>query len=238
VPSSAQEALAELRRRGILVFSATGRPASIFHELPPLQALEFDGGVTLNGQYCYDKSGVIYANPIPPCDIAMLLEHVEKAQLPCAFIEADRIYMNRHDQRVAIVHDSIHSAAPPLGDLRKGLDQDIFQIWLYLNEEELSQLPHLPHTKYTRWHGGGIDLIPADGGKATGIGKVLAHFGIAKEEAIAFGDACNDLDMFRAVGISVAMGNACDAVKAAADYVTTDIDDDGIYHALKHFQLI
>ena len=55
---------------------------------------------------------------------------------------------------------------------------------------------------------------------------------------MAFGDGGNDIEMLRYAGIGVAMGNADDAVKAAADYVTTSVDDDGIMNALKHFGLI
>lgn len=238
VPESARLALAELRRRGVLVFPATGRPSSVFQELPPLHGLEFDGGVTLTGQYCYDQNGVIYSNPIHRDSITVLLDYLDTTPIPCAFLEADRTYMNFHNQRVMHIHDTIHSDPPPLGDLRRGASDDIYQIWLYINDEELSRLPPIPGTKYTRWHRGGIDMIADSGGKAVGIGKLLDHYGIKKEEAIAFGDAENDLDMFRAVGIAVAMGNASDAVKAQADYVTTDIDDDGIYNALRHFGLI
>ena len=39
----------------------------------------------------------------------------------------------------------------------------------------------------------------------------------------------NDVDMLRDVGFGVAMGNGCAKAKAAANYVTTDVDDDGIY---------
>lgn len=46
------------------------------------------------------------------------------------------------------------------------------------------------------------------------------------------------MGMLRHAGIGVAMGNATDEVKAAADYVTTSVDEDGIYHALKHFGVI
>ena len=55
---------------------------------------------------------------------------------------------------------------------------------------------------------------------------------------MAFGDGGNDIEMLRYAGTGVAMGNADDAVKAAADYVTTSVDDDGIMNALKHFGLI
>ena len=71
-----------------------------------------------------------------------------------------------------------------------------------------------------------------------GIQRYLKLLGIKREEIIAFGDAENDLEMIRYAGIGVAMGNGEEAVKAVADYVTADIDDDGIEKALKHFKLI
>ena len=63
-------------------------------------------------------------------------------------------------------------------------------------------------------------------------------YGFSKEEAMAFGDSDNDLEMLKFVGIGVAMGNAVEAVKEAADYVTSHIDEDGIWNACKHFELI
>ena len=90
----------------------------------------------------------------------------------------------------------------------------------------------------TRWHYGGLDIIAGGGGKMVGIKRYLDHVGIKPEEIIAFGDAENDLDMIRFAGIGVAMGNGKEEVKAAADFVTADIDDDGIEKALKHYNLI
>ena len=71
-----------------------------------------------------------------------------------------------------------------------------------------------------------------------GIQRYLDVLGIQPEEIIAFGDAENDLEMIRFAGIGVAMGNAEEPVKAIADFVTADIDDDGIEKALKHYNLI
>ena len=82
------------------------------------------------------------------------------------------------------------------------------------------------------------DIIPANGGKDLGVAATLERLGIDASEAIAFGDGENDLSMFSAVGTSVAMGNAQDTVKAAATYVTTAVDDDGICNAAKHFGLM
>jgi Cof subfamily protein (haloacid dehalogenase superfamily) len=238
VPASAKYALEELRRRGVLVFVATGRDITVLRQMKPLQDIAFDGAITLNGQYCFDRNGIIYANPIPRGDIAALLSHLEKHPIPCGFIEAERMYMNFHNERVQRVHEAIHSPPPALGDLRRGYENDVFQILLYLTDEELAALPPLPHVTTTKWHDGGIDMIPLGGGKAVGIRKVLEHYGISPEETIAFGDGANDIDMFHAVKIAVAMGNAADSIKEEADFVTTAVDDDGIYNALKHFDLI
>lgn len=72
--------------------------------------------------------------------------------------------------------------------------------------------------------------------KARGLRQI--HYGITEQEIIAFGDAENDLDMIEFAGIGVAMGNAKDEVKAVADYVTTDVDENGIWNACKYFGLI
>ena len=64
------------------------------------------------------------------------------------------------------------------------------------------------------------------------------NFGFDMSETMAFGDGSNDVGMLRAAGIGVAMGNAYEKVKAAADYITTSDTDHGIVNALRHFGLI
>ena len=68
--------------------------------------------------------------------------------------------------------------------------------------------------------------------------RFLTRFGLPRLECMAFGDAENDLDMLAYAGIGVAMGNAPEAVKHAADYVTASVDEKGIEQALRHFRLI
>lgn len=238
VPASAVRALEELRERGILTFLATGRHIPELKKLRPLDGLRFDGTVSLNGQYCCSDSGVIYHCPIEPADIATLLDFLKEHPHPCILVEEDRMYINFHNDLVAKVQAAIHSELPALGDLNRGYSRPIYQVILYMSDADLATLPPMPHTKLTRWNMGGADVIPANGGKAAGIAKVLEYYGIRREETIAFGDGENDVDMFRAVGTAVAMGNACKAAKEAAHYITDNVDDDGIWNALVHFGVL
>ena len=238
VPSSARRALEALREKGILTFIATGRHISMLRQMKPLEGLPFDGIISLNGQYCRNDAGVIYHCPIEPDSIARLLDYLKEDPHPCILVEEDRMYINFHNALVEKVQAAIHSEMPELGDLDRGYTHPIYQAILYMSDADRAKLPPLSGVKLTSWTLGGADVIPASGGKAAGIARVLEHYGIAKADTMAFGDGENDVDMFSAVGISVAMGNACDAAKQAAHYVTGDADEDGIWNALKHFGVL
>ena len=74
--------------------------------------------------------------------------------------------------------------------------------------------------------------------KATGIQKALDELGGKQEDTIGFGDGANDIDMLRFVGVGVAMGNAQDCALEAADMITDDIREDGLYNAMIKLGLI
>ena len=74
--------------------------------------------------------------------------------------------------------------------------------------------------------------------KASGLKRLVERWGISPEQCAAFGDGGNDITMLRHAAIGVAMGQAKEDVKAAADYVTAPIDEDGISKAMKHFGII
>ena len=69
--------------------------------------------------------------------------------------------------------------------------------------------------------------------KADGMYRVLDHLGLARSQSIAIGDSANDEDMLFAAGISVAMGNATESIKALCDEITADAADAGVALALE-----
>lgn len=74
--------------------------------------------------------------------------------------------------------------------------------------------------------------------KGHAIKYIIDHFSLTKEDAYAFGDGYNDQAMFREVGQRIAMGNGVDVLKEKATYITDTVDNEGIYKALKHYELL
>ena len=109
---------------------------------------------------------------------------------------------------------------------------------VFSEQQEARIMQALPECEATRWNPLFTDVVPVGGNKSIGMEKILAYFGISREETMAFGDGGNDVLMLKHVGIGVAMGNAEDEVKLAADYVTDSVDEGGIEKALRHFGVI
>ena len=100
-----------------------------------------------------------------------------------------------------------------------------------------------PEMQHGTWGGAGETALFGDMGvknitKAHAVETLLAHLNADKADTIAFGDAKVDIPMFEACAYGVAMGSGGEEIKAAADYVTTDVDKDGLCNAFVHLGLI
>lgn len=78
-----------------------------------------------------------------------------------------------------------------------------------------------------------IEVMPLGVDKGTGLAALAKYLKITPAEVMAVGDGENDLAMLRYAGLSVAMGNACDAVKETARVVTESNDEDGLAKAVE-----
>ena len=82
---------------------------------------------------------------------------------------------------------------------------------------------------WTAW----LDLAPQGVSKASALEQIRSRLGVAPSASLAVGDGRNDLEMFEWAGRSVAMGNAVDDVRAAADDVALPVQDDGLADVLE-----
>ena len=239
-PPALIPAFKALREQGILLFVATGRSKFEIVSEHLLDGLEFDGFLTNNGQDAYDAAGnLLYGKPLESSEATAVLDWVEKTGCACWMVSGEKSCLNFVNKRVLAAMEAIHTQPPDIGDLRQMLESPIYKIVLFLSREEMAEPMKLaPTSRTTQWFELGHDIISNDGGKRNAMLEILARYGIAAEEAMAFGDSENDLEMLRAAGIGVAMGNGSKESKAAADYVTSDCDEGGILNALKHFGLL
>ena len=114
--------------------------------------------------------------------------------------------------------------------------QPILQLTPFFTQaDEDIIMPDMPHCVSARWHPAFTDITVKGANKGNALTTVAAQLGIDIADCIAFGDGGNDLSILKAAGIGVAMGNANNEVKVAADYVTTSVDEDGIWKAMQHF---
>ena len=243
VPQSTIDALRALQANGVKIFICTGRPPAQMSVVLNTIPVDFDGIVGFNGQYCVDGSGFLEKHALDATDVATIVRWLDEHEDIVACIgEEDYVYFNHSNDQMRRTWASLGKTAPDVffdDPHVRTAEHETFQMSPYISrDQEAELLSLLPNTRGVRWHPDFVDLIPADGGKDRGIQRFLDHYGWSKEQTISFGDGGNDVDMLRFTGIGVAMGNATEEPKAVADYITDDVDHNGIWNALKHFDII
>ncbi len=243
VPRSAVEAIAAAVTRGVKVFIATGRPMAIINNLRPLQeAGLISGYVTMNGAYCFTQGDIIHERPIDKQDVLNVAEICQREHLTGIFVSEHQMHVvNGNDllRKIFVTNLGVDPNALPSDTMEGVLRQTIYQITPFFTAEQEELSRHLfPHCEVNRWHPAFVDLTQRGTTKREGIARICDYYGLRPEECMSFGDGGNDVSMLHYCGIGVAMGNATDIAKEAADYVTTSVDDDGVKQALRQFGVI
>ncbi len=240
IPQSAVDALAEAKRRGAMVFISTGRPMRLINNLDAIQHL-VDGYITANGACCSVGGEVIACREIPNPEARALIGAAGSEGFAMLVVGESRLTVvndgadvDRYFRQMLAVSDLGEGTA--LADV---LAERIVQLTPIIDEAaERRLMPLLPSCVSARWFPAFTDITARGADKGTALMTVAAHLGIDREDTVAFGDGGNDKSILQAAGTGVAMGNAPDDVKAVADYVTANIDEDGIARALEQLRII
>ena len=237
IPSSTIKAVKKLKEKGILVFLCSGRALPEM-EYFDLSELDPDGMILTNGLMAVDRNKkIIYDLPCEGELRERLIEVFQRKKIPIYFSTLDRMFINYVSDIVHHVQDAVSSGIPPV----KQYEGEIFYMASAFidNEESYREMMSLKEiSEITYWHEGAVDIVPKGVSKPTGINKILEKYSLPLESSLAIGDGENDADMLRHCAIGIAMGNSCKEAKEAADYVTEDIDADGLYLALEHYGII
>ena len=231
-----EETLIRLKEKGILLCIATGRP---LREVPRFERVQFDAWMTFNGSYCCNQKEVIYANPIHQGDVEQVLKNAADRQRYVAVATIQEMGANGKDPTLEEYFAHANQIIEVVDHFDQLRQQPVYQMMIACSPDEYCYFTaNTKNVTMTSWSKKAADVIPANGGKGAAVEKMMAYYGIVPEETMAFGDGKNDIELLRAVGMGVAMGNASDEVKRQAKAVCRSVEEDGIYHYCMQQKLI
>ena len=241
--------------KGIHVIPCTGR---VYNMLPP-QLLTQKGlryFVTSHGARVYDRNRntSIYEDLIPAEEAAQLLSFLEGKGLYNEIAANTTIYFEKAvteplpmelvpEHHVWYVRDNCYTAVEsPAAHFRKqgiGVEKmNIYGIPGVLQQEIYDFVTASGFIGHTRPGAGpNLEFLHKGLSKLRAVEAILERLGVSYGETMAIGDSSSDLAIIQASGIGVAMGNAPDNIKAAADYVTDWNTKDGLAKAFEKFVL-
>lgn len=241
IPQSTRNALDDLKNQGHDVFLATGRCKCFI--VDGVMDYPFDGYVTCNGAYVEYKGKPIYKKVISK-------EAVEKTHQLC--VDRGMAYYFEGNDYIYILNKTNYAHIEFKNNWGMKdeviVDQfDIDKIETYIgmivvnSKEDIKCMvetlsPYFNIQKHQSDNS--FDLTLKGESKAKGIEKLVEEINRDMHETIAFGDGRNDIEMLETVHLGIAMGNAAIEAKEVADYITDDVDKDGIVKALEHFSFV
>ncbi|MDM5224934.1 HAD family hydrolase [Cytobacillus sp. NJ13] len=232
-----KEAIYRLIDQGVMVFLATGRHYEVtapYHKEIGLQTPM----ICLNGAAIHDaETG--RATQIKTVRLNEERFHHLTSESPCNVIIHTATGLFCKETNEEIDYWTKVGKIPPqyIGDLRQATYQDVlkYSVRTGAASPELSAL-FKSEAGVIDWDDG-FELVAPDVSKWAAIKSLLAEFQISPNEVAAIGDGPNDIEMLRHAGTGVAMGNASEKVKAAADFVTEHHENDGLAEFIERYLL-
>ena len=239
IPISAKEAIDKARKNGHEVILATGRPPSLTG--PLLQEIHFDALVGANGRYVSYKGEVLRKKVIPRTTLEVFLKDMDAQNIDVAFLGTKEYFIRgeRPNELVRMFSEHYHIPFPKVITNPEALD-DVLQMVMFFDHQgslgtfnrKYPDLDFNISSPYT------ADVNTKDGLKEIGIKVFTEYLDVPLENTVAIGDGHNDISMIQLAGTGVAMGNAVEPLKAASDFVTDAVSENGLHKAFKALKLI
>ncbi|MBQ6217136.1 MAG: HAD hydrolase family protein [Erysipelotrichaceae bacterium] len=230
-PESSKYAIKALQEKGHFVAIATGRSyAKAIDTMKELgiHNMVHDGG---NGYTIDDK--IIEIRPLDKGLVLDLIAECEAKGFPWGISPENAAYrLCKDDAFMDFTHD-VYLETVVKKDLDPSSYMQIYKAYVACKAHEEERLETLKKLPWCRFHETYLFVEPTD--KGQGIYKVMEHFDAPLEDVVVFGDDLNDLGMFDKRWFCIAMGNAKEALKEKADYVTDAVWNDGVYKACVKF---
>lgn len=197
------------------------------------------GCINGGGLYDYEKKKYIWTNGVTE-RVLELVEHVDKT-FPDIGIQVctfEKLYFCKQNRTMeefrkltGVENLACHyrEVKEPIAKILFGSESDDEILRL---KDSLNNHPLANEFDFVRSDRELYEILPKDSGKGIAIKKLCEYLNIDINKTIAIGDYDNDISMFNAAKIGIAVSNACDAAKKAADYITVSNEEDAIAHII------
>jgi hypothetical protein len=205
----------------------------------------FDGALVYNPT----TSEEVYVNPIPPESVREFIAHLNSIGLETDLYSVTRFFAERESWTTDIRRDFFKITATIVDFRNIWQTERLIKGTLVVRSAEdkakaaevceyfrgklhfsWTRTPAYPEIDF-------INVIAPGSSKGKSLEALVAFMGISTSEVMAIGDGTNDIPLLATAGLAVAMGNATDEVKAAADYITAPVGRDGVAEAIRRFLL-
>ena len=242
-------ALMMTQQRGVRLCLASGRPPYGMQPLAEQLEMSRYGGVVIayNGGYVYDcQTGEVLREVFLDENLlTRLYEFQQLSGMTLMTYHGDKIYTERPDDeyvRISVrnnkmtavgVENFVADIPRPVNKCLMVGNPDIVPEWERRMQEAFCGEMHiLRSTPYF------IELLPLGIDKGPALESIASRYGFLTDNIVSFGDSYNDVSMLRTSGIGVAMANADEEVKAAADMITLSNNDDGVAHVIEKLCMV
>lgn len=241
IPDSTITALNQAKENGHLIFINTGRPFASVDKC--IKDLKPDGYVCGCGTYIRYHDNVLFSQTLSSKRCLEIKDLLRATKIDAILEGKSSVYFDKDIRSPRL--NEIKTTFQNTPDFNVStfddpeLSFDKFAIWF----DEYSDINKFKHEiandfDYITRAANFGEIVPKGCNKATGIQFLLEYFGMDKDDAYVFGDSFNDQAMLEYVKHAIVMGNGDQELFDLAYFVTKDIEDNGIYHALKYLNLI
>ena len=234
------EALNLAHHKGIKLIINSARSYYALKELKTFDLIPFDGYVVNNGGATIIDDKILYAYFIADDVKNEIIDYLNKHNYSYNLVTLYNTYIKETNKKIIDEFYTYFYEPYPL-DIKEYKGEKVLSIQIFSSEESdpaLKELTSKFNLLYNRFTSTNVELTSKEFLKSEGVKTIYNYLKLNKDEAMAFGDDTNDIPMFQMVKYGICLGNGKDEAKKYAYYVTDNIENDGLFNALKHFNII
>lgn len=225
--------------KGLIFTLCTGRPLQGVKRYVDQLGLDCPV-ITYNGAViAHSTTGeILFSQTMDADEARRVYDLAREKQTMFIIWSQNRLYASEISEKTHFYEEITSTKATLIEDFGAVLDAGITKMLWYDDSDTLEKWIQelddegFAHTTFTKSRAYFLEFFSNKTSKAVAMEKLGEYYGISREEMIAVGDQTNDLPMIQYAGMGIAMGNAVDAVKAAADYITATNSEDGVAQAI------